>query len=135
MAVEAGSAHERSYLVSDEQLAIRFGSGLAPVLSTPALVGFCEETARLLVDRDLDPGEQTVGVSIALRHLAPTPPGIRVTVRAQLVAVDGRTLRFTVLARDEAEAIGEGEHVRVIVDAARFAARANEKRREPSRAP
>jgi predicted thioesterase len=129
MAVETGSVHERSYLVTDEHLAIRFGSGVAPVLSTPALVGFCEETARLLIDGDLDPGEQTVGASIALRHLAPTPAGGRVTVRAELVAADGRTLRFSVLARDEAETIAEGEHVRVIVDAARFAARAEKKRR------
>jgi predicted thioesterase len=124
MPMPIGTVHERSYRVAEEHLAARFGSGLAPVLSTPALIGFCEETARLLVEEALGPGEQTVGASISLRHLAPTPLGMEVIVRAELVDVDGRKLHFEVSARDEAEPIAAGDHLRVIVDGARFAARA-----------
>ncbi|UCF09526.1 MAG: thioesterase family protein [Candidatus Bipolaricaulota bacterium] len=122
MPFESGQTLERTYVVTEEHLAVRYGSGLAAVLSTPALVGFCEETARLLVDRDLGPGEQSVGASFAVRHLAPTPPGMSIVVRAELVEIEGRRLRFTLEARDEVETIATGEHVRVVVDGARFAA-------------
>jgi predicted thioesterase len=127
-----GECLKRSYIVEDEHLASRFGSGLVDVLSTPALVGFCEETARLSVDAALRPGEQTVGASIALQHLAPTPPGWEVTVRAELTEVNGRRLRFVVEASDEAELIARGEHVRVIVNGARFTRRVRDKPRGTS---
>jgi predicted thioesterase len=132
---DIGIRLERRYLVQEEHLASRFGSGLADVLSTPALVGFCEETARLSVETSLEPGHQTVGGWVSLQHLAPTPPGWWVTVRSELVEVDGRRLRFTVEAYDEAERIAQGEHLRVIVDGARFAQRVHEKRRRSDEGP
>jgi predicted thioesterase len=44
-----------------------------------------------------------------------------------LVEVDGRRLVFAVRARDEIDLIGEGRHERVIVTAATFQARIDEK--------
>jgi predicted thioesterase len=97
------------------------------VLATPALVAFCEECARLAVDGLLPEGQQTVGTEIRLRHLAATPPGMQVTLRAELIAVEGRRLRFHVEAWDEVERIGEAEHERFIIDVERFQQRVAEK--------
>jgi predicted thioesterase len=119
-ALAPGLSKERTYLVQERHLACMWGSGQAAVLATPALVAFCEECARLAVDPLLPEGQQTVGVWIGLRHLAATPPGMRVTVRAELLQVEGRRLRFRVEAHDEVERVGEGEHERFVVDVERF---------------
>jgi fluoroacetyl-CoA thioesterase len=62
-----------------------------------------------------------------VRHLAATPIGMRVTAHAEVTAVDGRTVSFRVWAEDEAERIGEGTHVRVVVNVSRFDARMEKK--------
>jgi len=122
-----GLSNETTRLVEERHLASAWGSGLAPVLATPALVAFCEECARLAVDPLLPAGQQTVGTRIDIRHLAATPPGMQVTVRAELVEVDGRRLHFRVEAWDAVEKIGEAEHERFIIDVARFQQRLEEK--------
>ena len=127
MSIEAGLSNEMEWTVTEDYLASHIASGLVDALSTPSLVAFCEECARLIVDPLLPPGQKTVGTRIDLRHLAPTPPGMRVTVRAELVEVDGRKLRFRIEARDPVEKIGEAEHERFIIDSDRFARRLNEK--------
>ena len=73
--------------------------------------------------RALGPGQGTVGFHVDIRHLAATPIGMRVTFRATLTEVDGRRLVFRVEADDEQERIGEGTHVRFVVDMERFMGR------------
>ena len=119
-AIEPGLTNETTRLVEERHLANVWGSGQAPVLATPALAAFCEECARLAVDALLPEGQQTVGTRINLRHLAATPPGMRVTLRAELLKVDGRRLFFRVEAHDEVERVGEDEHERFVIDAERF---------------
>jgi fluoroacetyl-CoA thioesterase len=118
--IRPGLTHEITHKVEEKHLASRWGSGLADVLATPAIVGFCEECSRLAVEELLPPEMGTVGNAINLRHLAPTPIGMKVTVKAQLVDVDGRRLRFSVEAWDEVERVAEGEHDRFIIDNDRF---------------
>jgi fluoroacetyl-CoA thioesterase len=125
--IEPGLTNATTRPVAQRHLANEWGSGLAAVLATPVLVAFCEECARLAVDPLLPAGQQTVGTWISLRHLAATPPGLQVTVKAELVEVQGRRLRFRVEAWDDLERIGEAEHERFIIDVARFEARVAEK--------
>ncbi len=125
--IDVGSAREQAWTVERSHLASAFGSGLVEVLATPVLVGFCEECARQLVDPGLAPGQKTVGASIALEHVAATPPGMTVTVRAELTQVDGRRLTFQIEARDDIEVVGRATHVRYVIDAARFETRVAEK--------
>jgi fluoroacetyl-CoA thioesterase len=128
--IKAGLTNEITRHVEQQHLASEWGSGLAPVLATPVLVAFCEECSRLMVDPSLPGGQETVGTAINIRHLAATPLGMRVTVRAELVEVDGRRLRFKVEAWDEMERISDGEHERFIIDVARFERNVSEKRRQ-----
>jgi len=123
-----GLTNVMTWVVVQEHLASSFGSGLANVLATPVLVGFCEECCRKMVDPDLPDGKQTVGTEICIRHIAATPQGMKVTVHAVLTKVDGRELHFDVEADDEAERIAVGTHTRFIVDSHRFSRRVQEKR-------
>ena len=125
--IEVGGSREQTWIVEPGHLASAFGSGLVDVLATPVLVGFCEECARRLVEPHLTTGQKTVGASISLDHLAATPPGMTVTVRATLVEVEGRRLTFEIEARDEVEPVAQARHVRYVIDATRFEARVAEK--------
>ncbi len=126
--VDVGTKRSQSWIVTREHLASAFGSGLVDVLATPVLVGFCEECARQMIDPGLPTGQKTVGTVISLEHLAATPPGTRVTVTAELVAVDRRRLSFSLEARDEVELVGRATHERFVIDEARFAASVDAKR-------
>ncbi len=128
--IKPGLTNEKTWLVGKEHLASAFGSGLVNVLATPVLVGFCEECARLVVEPLLKEGQKTVGISINLRHLAATPPGMHVTVRAKLVEVDKRRLLFRIKVWDEQECVGEAEHERFIINADRFEQRIEGKTRK-----
>jgi predicted thioesterase len=112
--------NEMSWTVTQEHLASAFGSGLVNALATPVLVGFCEECARTIVDPVLPTGRKTVGTSIRIDHLAATPPGMRVTVTAELVEIDDRRLRFEIEAVDKVDKIGRATHERFVIDAERF---------------
>jgi len=133
--IETGMTNERSWTVEPEHLASAFGSGLVEALSTPTLVGFCEECARTMVDPKLPIGRKTVGMSIRIDHLAATPPGMRVTVTAELVEIDGRRLRFEIEAYDEMDRIGRATHERFVIDADRFDDRLRRKAKRTSDAP
>ncbi len=130
--IEVGTVNERRWTVGCEHLASAFGSGLVDVLATPVLVGFCEECARSMIDPELPAGQLTVGTSIQLDHVAATPPGLQITVRAELVEIDRRRLRFAVEAHDDVELIGCGSHERFIIDVDRFAWRNADKTRRAS---
>lgn len=119
---EVGTTRELTWIVTEQHLASAFGSGLVDVLATPVLVGFCEEAARAIIDPQLPAGQKTVGTTISLSHTAATPPGMEVTIRATLKAMDGRKLTFEIACADEIESIGHGEHTRFIIDSARFEA-------------
>jgi fluoroacetyl-CoA thioesterase len=111
---------EATMTVSGADTASRWGSGLVPVFSTPALVGLMEGAAVKALSGQLEPGQTTVGTRIDVRHLAATPVRMQVRARAELVAVDGRKLTFKIQAWDETELIGEADHERFIVDQIKF---------------
>jgi fluoroacetyl-CoA thioesterase len=123
----SGLTGETEMVVTEADTADRWGSGVVPVFGTPSLVGLMEGAAVQALMGHLPLGQTSVGGRIDVRHLAPTPVGMRVRARAELVEVDGRRLVFHVEARDEAEQIGEATHERFIVDEERFVAKARAK--------
>jgi len=130
MELEVGASAEKTVTVERSHTASHLGSGGVPVYATPTMVLHMEETARSAVDHLLGPGKATVGASIGVRHLAPTPLGMKVTIHAELVGIEGRQLTFKVEARDEVEKIGEADHVRVIIDIDRFGEKLARKREQ-----
>jgi fluoroacetyl-CoA thioesterase len=96
---------------------------MPPVLATMSMIGFVESTCLEALRPYLAPHQKTVGTHVDMSHSAATPVGLTVTAEVELVAVEGRTLRFKVLCRDDADVIGAGFHERAIVDGQKFLAR------------
>jgi len=119
-----GLRHTAHVLADAHNTAAAMGSGTLPVFATPALAALGEAASLQAVSPALCDGETTVGASLTLHHNAPTPPGLTVRCDSELVAVDGRRLTFRLVFADDRGPVGDGEHIRYIVDAARFAARA-----------
>jgi Thioesterase superfamily len=118
---------EAERVVTEEWTAPSIGSGTVPVLATPALVALMEQAAVRALEGRLPPGQTSVGVRIDVRHLAATPPGMRVRAQATLVAAEGRRLTFHIEAWDDSEKIGEAVHERVVIDTERFMERVRAK--------
>ena len=122
-----GLRGEAGLVVSAEHTAPRVGSGAVSVLATPVMINLMEAAALAAVERFLPPGYQSLGTVLNVRHIAATPVGMRVQATAIVQAVEGRTIRFTVEARDERELIGDGTHERVVVNVAKFDQRVQRK--------
>jgi fluoroacetyl-CoA thioesterase len=123
MELEPGATNTLTIVVDESMTADRFGNSGVQVLATPMLVSYFELAAHRLAMRALGPGQGTVGFHVDIRHLAATPVGMRVTFRATLTERDGRRLVFRVEADDDQERVGEGTHVRFVVDMERFLGR------------
>jgi fluoroacetyl-CoA thioesterase len=116
--VAPGITRTRIYATTQE---MRAGQLEADVFSTPAMIGLMERTCVELTEPYLDPNEQTVGIHVDVRHMAPTKIGQKVTVRAELLEVKENKLRYSVSAtNDEGIKIGEGLHRRAVIHIQRF---------------
>jgi len=125
--IAAGLKGEATLVVAEEHTAEHMRSGEMSVFSTPVMVALMEEASLKTVAPFLDEGQETVGISLDIKHLAPTPVGMKVVAKAELLEVDRRRLVFHVEAFDEQEKIGEGSHERMVIDLDRFLARVQEK--------
>jgi fluoroacetyl-CoA thioesterase len=103
----------------DRDRTIGFMGEEARVYATPRLVSDIEYTCRNLLLEHCDPGEDSVGAEIALKHLAATLEGSVVEIDVRVTAVDGRKVVFEVAAKDELEQISGGTHTRVVLDLTR----------------
>lgn len=118
--MKTGLTHTSTLTVEEKHLACNVGSGDLRVLGTPVMMALMENAAMLAVKDELEEGQSTVGGHISSSHLKPTGLGHTITATAELVEVDGRKLKFKVSAADENGVIGEGEHLRFIIDAEKF---------------
>jgi fluoroacetyl-CoA thioesterase len=114
-------------LVGEAQTAPEIGSGRVHVLATPVMINLMEAAALDAVEHLLPQGYQSLGIRLDITHHAATPVGMRVTATARVLAVEGRKIRFEVVASDEKETIGGGVHERVVVNVARFDERVQRK--------
>jgi fluoroacetyl-CoA thioesterase len=114
-------------VVGPEHTAPFVGSGRIAVLATPVMINLIEAAALAAVEHLLPSGHQSLGIQLDVSHTAATPVGLRVTATAEVTRVEGRTIAFRVVARDEFEPIGGGTHRRVVVSVARFDERVQRK--------
>lgn len=117
---EKGMKKNAETLVQNENTAKTMGSGSLPVFATPAMAALMEQAASTLVDQTVDLEWTSVGIQLAIEHIAATPEGMQVRAEAELTAVDGRKLTFSLSAWDEKEQIGKGTHERFLVKKAAF---------------
>ena len=118
--MKIGQTFTSQLLVEERPLAINVGSGDLPVLATPVMVMLMENAAMKSVADTIAGDETTVGAQVSVSHLRPTPLADTVNATATLVEIDGRKLTFRVIAEDSKGLVGEGTHVRYIVNRERF---------------
>ena len=117
--METGLTYTSTVTVSEENIAATMGSGDLEVFATPAMVALMENEAMNAVV-ELPEGATTVGAMMNTTHIKPSAMGDTVSATAVLKEVAGRKLTFEVHAKDSKGVIGEGMHVRYIVDREKF---------------
>jgi predicted thioesterase len=118
-----GLSHSSQLTVTEAVTAITMGSGDMPVLATPAMMALMENAAMLAVAEHLPEGCTTVGGHIASSHLKPSRLGDTITATATVTKVDGKKIEFKVEARCGDTLLGEGTHLRFVVDRTKFLSR------------
>jgi len=127
--LKPGILGKQQALVSHSNSAAAMGSGLLEVFSTPSMIALMESAASSSVQKYLEPGKTTVGISINAKHLSATPLGMTVECESELVEVDGRRLVFKITAIDKAGVIGTATHERMIISSKPFMEKASAKKR------
>lgn len=125
--IQVGAVEEKAIVVTPEVTISRSNERLPSILSTPAMIQFMEITAGKLIRPHLPDDWISVGVLVNVRHLAPTPEGAKVRIRATVTAVEDERITFSVEAFDEVEKIGDGTHTQALVELSRFLKRVNRK--------
>ena len=123
-AVQVGLKNTVSEEVTEEKTARAMGSGSLPVYATPAMTCLMEKAATEAVEALVPEGWTTVGISLHVAHTAATPVGPTVRAEAEVTAVEGRKIIFTVRAYDDQGEIGVGSHERFAVAKEKFLAKA-----------
>ena len=94
-------------------------AGQPPIPAATLLVGCMERACIEALRPHLLDDEDTASTQICLGDLTPIPMGTRIAAQAELIAVEGCLLRFSVRCYDEGGLIGSGFHERVIINTAR----------------
>ena len=128
--IPIGATAEQVIEVTHKMTVAHFVEGMPAVYGTPIMIFHMEETAGAAITPHLPDGWVSVGVVVNVKHLAATPVGAQVKVRAEVTAVDDNTVTFKVEAHDDIDKIGEGLHVRAAVELARFMKRVEMKARQ-----
>lgn len=106
--------------VTSNDTANFYGSGSLDVYATPAMTALMENAAMNCVQQKLPDGFTTVGIEISVKHIKSTPIGVKVRAEALLEKIEGKKLFFKVEAFDDLGKIGQGLHIRYIVNSEDF---------------
>ena len=120
MEITVGMRGEVSTLVEREDTAKEVGSGDLLVYATPCMVALMEGSACEAIADALPETQTTVGTMLNIEHISATPVGLEVRAVAEVTAVEGKVITFTVTAFDEAGEIGKGTHKRVVINSQKF---------------
>ena len=118
--VSIGLKHTSECTVTEELTAVKVGSGDMPVLATPMMIALMENAAMLAVRDELPAGCTTVGGHIDTSHIKPSKVGDIVRAEAEVTKVDGKRIEFKVSAYSGDMLLGEGTHLRFVVDRDKF---------------
>jgi fluoroacetyl-CoA thioesterase len=127
--IAAGASATKSIKVTREMTVAHYVETMPEVYGTPIMIFHMEQTAGDAIQKYLPEGWVSVGVEVNVKHLAATPVGATVTIKAEVLNVSNYTITFAVEAHDGIEKIGEGIHVRAVIETERFLKRVRAKSR------
>lgn len=107
-------------IVTEKDTALKMGSGDLEVYATPAMIALMENTAKSLVIDELPIGYTTVGIEMNVKHIKASPIGANIKCNAVLIKAEGKKLFFNVEANDDHGIIGNGSHIRYVVNSDDF---------------
>lgn len=118
--IPIGTKSEREHTVGIADTAVEYGSGLAAVFATPAMIALMEQTAYMSIEPFLEAACSSVGISINVQHKKATLPGKMIFCQSEVTKVDGKRVHFSIKAFDEKGEIGCAEHVRYVINKEEF---------------
>ena len=104
------------HVVVDQPRTISFMGAEARTYATPSMILDVEHTCRELIIEHADAGEDSVGMEVNVRHLAPTLLGMTAEIAVKVTAVEGRKVQFDVSVKDQLDQVCSGTHTRFVVD-------------------
>jgi predicted thioesterase len=123
--LQIGLKGKKNIVVSIENTAIHYGSGLVEVFATPAMIALMETTALESIEHHLPDGFTTVGTEVCVKHIHASDVGSALHCESRLNEINGRKLVFEVSVWDEELLVGHGTHTRFVVDKQKFIAKFN----------
>lgn len=124
MSLEIGSKETIEFKVEEKDLAknleISPDDNFPEVFATARMVALMEASAAKVLIPLLKEDELSVGVEVAVKHMAATLCGDIVKATATFVGMEGKLYKFKVEAEDSGGKIGECIHIRAIVDSKRL---------------
>jgi fluoroacetyl-CoA thioesterase len=118
--IHVGIRGSQNEIVSQENTARKYGSGLVDVFATPAMIAFMEMTAMKSIADLLPDGYTTVGTEVNVKHLHATPIGKKLRCESIVKGVSGRKIVFEVSVWEDEMLVGHGLHTRYVVDTIKF---------------
>lgn len=116
--------NQNEYIVTENDTAQNVGSGSVNVLGTPRLISWIEETSWKTIQPMLEEGWGSVGTEINIKHISPTPIGMKIVCCTRVIEVNSKEITFKCECFDEKSKIAEGTHKRFIANLAKFEAKA-----------
>lgn len=121
--LKEGTSIIKNLKVTEDETAIKMGSGDLEVYATPAMIALMENAAKSIAIPELPAGFTTVGIEMNVKHIKSSPVGANIECKATLTKIDNKKLFFDVEASDDQGIIGKGSHIRYIVNSEDFMAR------------
>ncbi|SDI26403.1 thioesterase family protein [Aliiruegeria lutimaris] len=101
----------------------RIMDDMPEVFASAMMIGMFEWACVEQIAPFYEQGEGSLGIGFDLNHVAPTPPGLTVTVETEVIEIDGRFITFRVRGHDGQDMIGEGTHKRAVTRWEKFNAK------------
>lgn len=122
--MEIGIQGECVYVVQEKDLAshvaLSSDDDFPDVLATSRMIALMELAAARLMKPLLQQGQLSVGVSVEIKHFAPTPVDEEVKAVATFLGLDGKIYQFEIEVFDRAGKVANGKHTRAIVETSRL---------------
>lgn len=118
--INTGVRGNQTRIVKNSDTAKQFGSGLAEVYATPAMIALMEKTAFASIEPLLPKGFSSVGIDINVQHLKASLPGATIICKSEIINIDKKRIYFEISAYDNKEQIGKAKHTRYIINSAEF---------------
>lgn len=119
--IPVGVKGEEKKNVALTDTASAYGSGLAEVFATPAMIAFMEQTAYKSIEPHLPQGYSSVGIGLNnVLHKKATLPQKEVVCHSEVVKVDGKKITFSIQVFEGDIEVGCAEHTRYIINSEEF---------------